>query len=169
MEHYLAKRRKELGKTQKEVADFVGVTEATVSRWESGNIANMRRDKIKKYAVILETTPSAIMGIEDSEGDRIGQLSNEVNLLQQANERIVQKMNDFYVSVYSLLGEKAPAFDGHIEHYRDAESFFSAQDAASETLISHIEDFLKSASDDEKAAFLSKFEELTRTSWPPLP
>ena len=46
MANYLADRRLELGLTQKDIAEAVGVTEATVSRWESGSIANMRRDKI---------------------------------------------------------------------------------------------------------------------------
>lgn len=61
LENYLADRRKELGLTQKEVAEFVGVAEATVSRWESGAIANMRRDRISLYAKILRTTPTFIM------------------------------------------------------------------------------------------------------------
>ena len=43
-------RRLELGLTQREIADRVGVTEATVSRWESGDIRNMRRDKIAALA-----------------------------------------------------------------------------------------------------------------------
>ena len=47
---FLKDRRAELQLTQKEVADFVGVSEATLSRWESGNIKNMRRDKIAKLA-----------------------------------------------------------------------------------------------------------------------
>lgn len=37
------------GLTQREVANAVGVTEATVSRWESGDIGNMRRDKISIF------------------------------------------------------------------------------------------------------------------------
>jgi repressor LexA len=56
-------RRTELDLTQKEVADFVGVSEATVSRWESGQIDNMRRDKIASLATILKISPLAIMGI----------------------------------------------------------------------------------------------------------
>lgn len=44
-------RRLELGLTQREIADRVGVTEATVSRWESGDIRNMRRDKIQKISL----------------------------------------------------------------------------------------------------------------------
>lgn len=68
--NYLADRRKELGITQKEVADYVGVSEATVSRWESGAIANMRRDRINLYAKILRTRPSFIMtGEQGSESE----------------------------------------------------------------------------------------------------
>ena len=38
MANYLAARRNELGLTQKEIAEQVGVSEGTVSRWESGSI-----------------------------------------------------------------------------------------------------------------------------------
>ena len=55
-------RRLELGLTLREVADAVGVSEGTVSRWESGDIANMRRDKISKLAAVLRIDPSIIMG-----------------------------------------------------------------------------------------------------------
>ncbi|MBS5026410.1 MAG: helix-turn-helix transcriptional regulator, partial [Peptostreptococcaceae bacterium] len=40
----LKQRRIELNLTMAEVAKKVGVSEATISRWESGDIANMRRD-----------------------------------------------------------------------------------------------------------------------------
>ena len=53
MSNYLTDRRKALGLTMKQVAEAVGVSEATVSRWESGQIANMRRDRINSYAQIL--------------------------------------------------------------------------------------------------------------------
>ena len=57
-------RRKILNLTQKEVANFVGVSEATLSRWESGNIQNMKRDRIAKLAKVLEISPSLIVGEE---------------------------------------------------------------------------------------------------------
>ena len=61
----LKKRRIELGLTMKEVADKVGVSEGTISRWESGEIANMRRDKIISLASALKLTPSVVMGWEE--------------------------------------------------------------------------------------------------------
>lgn len=33
---YLTKRRQEIGITQKDIAQYIGVSEATISRWESG-------------------------------------------------------------------------------------------------------------------------------------
>ena len=63
----LRKRRNELSLTQRQVANQVGVTEATVSRWESGDIDNMRRDKIAGLANALKVSPLLIMGVEGSE------------------------------------------------------------------------------------------------------
>ena len=58
----LSQRRKELNLTMKQVADKVGVSEGTISRWESGKIADMRRDKIMAYAQALNISPAIIMG-----------------------------------------------------------------------------------------------------------
>ena len=55
-------RRLELGLTMKELAAMVGVSEGTISRWESGNISNMKRDKIHLLANALDISPSVIMG-----------------------------------------------------------------------------------------------------------
>jgi len=61
MGNYLADRRKALNLTQKEVAERIGVSEGTVSRWEGGQIANMRRDRIAAYADVLKTSTNFIM------------------------------------------------------------------------------------------------------------
>ena len=58
----LRQRRVALGKTMREIADAIGVSEATVSRWESGNIANIRGDRISKYAAALDVPPAYITG-----------------------------------------------------------------------------------------------------------
>ena len=65
----LKERRKELNLTMLQVANKIGVSEATVSRWESGDIANMRRDKIVSLANALQVSPAFIMG-EETEADQ---------------------------------------------------------------------------------------------------
>lgn len=58
----LKTRREALNLTLDDVGHHVGVSGATVSRWESGEIENIRRDKIAKLAEILQVTPSYLMG-----------------------------------------------------------------------------------------------------------
>jgi repressor LexA len=64
--------RKEKGLTLEQVADIVGVGKSTVRKWETGMIANMKRDKIASLAKALGTTPEYLMGWdkkENSPGD----------------------------------------------------------------------------------------------------
>ena len=50
--------------TLEEVADQVGISRQTMSRYETGIIANIPSDKIELLAKALKTTPSALMGWE---------------------------------------------------------------------------------------------------------
>ncbi len=55
-------RRVELGLTQKEVADAVGVSSGTISRWESGEIANMGSGRVAALAEVLHIAAGDITG-----------------------------------------------------------------------------------------------------------
>ena len=77
----LRARRIELTLTQRQIANFVGVTEATVSRWESGDIDNMRRDKIASLAEVLRVSPLLIMGDEKITGAHVPPTAEELKLL----------------------------------------------------------------------------------------
>lgn len=58
----IKQRRLDLGLTTEDVARIVGVSNATISRWETGAIRNQRRDKIELLAAALQTTPAELMG-----------------------------------------------------------------------------------------------------------
>ncbi len=62
----IRKRRAEIGITLEDIGKIVGVSKATVQRWESGKIKNIRRDKIEKLSIALQTTPAYLMGWEES-------------------------------------------------------------------------------------------------------
>ena len=74
MEEGMAKRiknlRQEKGLTLEQVADVVGVGKSTVRKWETGMIANMRRDKIADLAKALGTTPAYLMGWEEETAEK---------------------------------------------------------------------------------------------------
>nr|WP_195282578.1 S24 family peptidase [Harryflintia acetispora] len=65
-------RRTQLGKTLEEIGKAVGVSKATVQRWESGEIKNLRRDRIARLAAALEVTPESIVMDQPVEGAHTG-------------------------------------------------------------------------------------------------
>ena len=69
MNNELSQKIKDLrlkrGMTLEQVGDIVGVGKSTVRKWETGMIANMKRDKIALLANALGTTPAYLMGWKD--------------------------------------------------------------------------------------------------------
>lgn len=62
----IKERREEKNLTLEQVGEYVGVTKSTVRKWETGDIENMKRDKIAKLAEILSVSPLYVMGIIDT-------------------------------------------------------------------------------------------------------
>jgi transcriptional regulator with XRE-family HTH domain len=58
-------RREELGLTLKEVARSCNVSESTILRWETGDIENMKRNRIMSLANVLKLHPGVLMGWAD--------------------------------------------------------------------------------------------------------
>lgn len=87
IKNIIKNRRKELGLTMKEVAKAVGVSEATVSRWESGDIGDMKRSRIAALAKVLRISPNVIMGWKDEEDFKLG------NLLSTDDENLITLIN----------------------------------------------------------------------------
>lgn len=58
--------RESKGMTLEELGDKVGVGKSTVRKWETGMIANMKRDKIAKVAKALDVEPSYLMGWDEN-------------------------------------------------------------------------------------------------------
>mgnify|MGYP000562460395 FL=1 len=80
LSNVLKRRRKELGLTLLQVAEAMGVSEATVQRWESGSIKSVRYDKIDKLAKVLKVEPAEIMGWNTSrqEDDKLNKFSADI-------------------------------------------------------------------------------------------
>ena len=68
------------GMSLEQVGDIVGVGKSTVRKWETGDIANMRRDKIALLADALGVEPSYLMGWKQEQQERL--TAEEIELIQ---------------------------------------------------------------------------------------
>lgn len=109
----LKQRRLELNMTMLDVAKSVGVSEGTVSRWESGDIANMRRDKITALAKTLRISPAVIMGwSEDLSTDNshnygvIGDVTGGAINIGSSQERILTTQEQDLLRIYNSVDGK---------------------------------------------------------------
>ncbi len=58
-------RREELGLTLQSVGEYLGVSKATVQRYESGEIKNLKQETIVKLSEILKVSPAYLMGWDE--------------------------------------------------------------------------------------------------------
>ncbi|MBQ3791761.1 MAG: XRE family transcriptional regulator, partial [Clostridia bacterium] len=116
-------RRAELGLSLEDIGRIVGVNRATVLRWESGLIRNIRKDKMILLADALQTTPGqlqtwagmdtsyrlshkVVLGIDigGSSTKIVGFKTDEDGILQLIDPMFV-KANDPIASVYGAFGK----------------------------------------------------------------
>lgn len=91
----IKKRRLEKGLTMKELAEKIGVSEATISRWESGEISNMKHKGIILLADVLDISPNVIMGWEEpevEENEKVKILAREANDLSDVQIDLLNNM-----------------------------------------------------------------------------
>ncbi|MDF2586646.1 MAG: transcriptional regulator [Anaerocolumna sp.] len=62
----IKERRQSLDMTLLEVANLLGVKEATMQRYESGEIKNIKNETVVKLAEIYKCSPAYLMGWENT-------------------------------------------------------------------------------------------------------
>ena len=67
----MKEKRLRLGLTMKQLAQKAGTSESAVSRWESGQIENMKRETILKVADALHLPPLVFFGYDVSEEETV--------------------------------------------------------------------------------------------------
>lgn len=90
-------RRKEIGFSAEKVADQLGVSPATIYRYEKGDIGKVPVDSLAELAKILQTTPAYLMGWE-SQADQaeINDLLAQIQASEEKEQsRIAEMIQDF--------------------------------------------------------------------------
>lgn len=103
----IKQKREEKRLTMKELSDKIGVSEGTISRWESGNISNMKRDKIQALSNVLGIPPQVIMGWEEPKPNRIPVLGSvPAGIPIEAIEDVIdyEEIDERLASIGELFG-----------------------------------------------------------------
>ena len=132
-------RRKEIGFSAEKVADLLGVSPATIYRYEKGDIEKVPVDSLAELAKILQTTPAYLMGWEsqaepdflsaarDAEAHDQARISEILRDFQKLNEdgkaAAVERVHELteisrYQNVYALAFEQYQA--KHLPPEQDA-------------------------------------------------
>lgn len=104
-------RRKELNLNLLDVAKACNVSEATVSRWESGNIGQMKRNRIAALSKVLDLSPAILVGTTDNNVDDnvelIVDLSNQehdlLNIYRSLDEKGRHTVNTVTLMEYDRV------------------------------------------------------------------
>lgn len=73
MKDIISNRRSELKLTLEDIATRVGVSRATVLRWETGEIKNLGRNRIASLAAVLQVSPEYLLGWSEDPATKMGE------------------------------------------------------------------------------------------------
>jgi transcriptional regulator with XRE-family HTH domain len=126
----LKKRRKELSLTMAEVAEKVGVSEATISRWESGDIVNMKRNRMVDLSKALKISPNIIIGYykEDDNFETFKKIIDKTEDLEKYyyyfNKKRIEKIKKKGIKNFKHVKDIFDKFDNYekLAKYLDKET-----------------------------------------------
>lgn len=90
------------GMTLEDVAKIVGVGKSTVRKWETGMIANMKRDKIALLAKALGTTPAYLMDWKEENPAKIA-LTEHEQIMLDLLRRVPEDKQDMVIQVIQTV------------------------------------------------------------------
>lgn len=105
----IANLRKELDINQKELATKVGITEASLSRYEN-NLREPKSEIIVRLAKALETSTDYLLGVNDNT-----KISKEDKLIIE-NLSVSEKTKKILEKIYSLEKEDREAIEKMIDN-----------------------------------------------------
>ena len=83
-------RRKACGYTLEKLGELCGVQSSAVSKWEHGNVVNIKRDTVFKLAKALNSTPTYLMCWDLDEKKEFLFEIEQMNLNEQKQKQLLK-------------------------------------------------------------------------------
>ena len=109
----MKEQRKKIGLSAERVADALGVSPATIYRYEKGDIEKVPGDILGPLADVLQTTPAALMGWEELQpamldiGERIKRRREELGI---SVEEVAKKLGKHRATIYRYESDEIRTF-----------------------------------------------------------
>lgn len=143
--------RKKRGLTLLQLADILGVKEATVQRYESGEIKNIKYDTIISLANALHVHPAYLMGWSDENGNTVHNQKDGI-LIQDTIER---EIIEIYRKLAPEAKDNARKYIGYLLFQQQEKEEDAAREAEKQRML----DELRKIEDQEE------FEKLLTASY----
>lgn len=94
-------RRKQLGLTQKQVADLMNLSEGSISRYESGKIEHATTTVLNRFSSILKVEPAWLIGFK-AESDFEHRIKSIIKDYQDLPEEVLNQYLDMFETHLSI-------------------------------------------------------------------
>lgn len=118
----IRERRQRSGLTLLQVAEALGVQEATVQRYESGDIKNIKHDTVLRLSNLLNCNPAYLVGWTDSpaigDGDTLTEAEQYLldgfrDLTKPGQDYIIQTLH-MALQAYKKASDSAAGYTGKV-------------------------------------------------------
>lgn len=100
--HRIKDKRKETGLMQKELAQKVGLSEASISKYEHGKVEDATHNMLIRFAEVLNVSVSWLLGIEEPPQIPVPSLSAEEKRLIHNFQRLNRTGKDYILQTMEL-------------------------------------------------------------------
>lgn len=91
----IKQKRIEIKKTQKEMADMLGITQQAYQQLETGRTTDMRISTLKRLCSIFNVSADWLLGIDERKNNIMNPNINALNALNEIQEMDFTSYNDF--------------------------------------------------------------------------
>ena len=104
----IRQRRKELGMTQEDLGNLIGVQKAAINKYETGIVVNLKRSTISALARALHVSPVYLISSDEPPDDHI--VTPEARILAKGIDKLPQEQREQALAVIRAMFVKYSDF-----------------------------------------------------------